>query len=89
MKKVSRQIRPRKSWIRKDERRIKKQINQVEKEISRLENDIALIEISLADPNFYATPQFMETNKTYKIKQDQLEAKMLEWETLAFELEGF
>jgi len=43
----------------------------------------------LADPNFYATPQFMETNKTYKIKQDQLEAKMLEWETLAFELEGF
>ena len=72
-----------------DERRIKKQINQVEKEISRLENDIALIEISLADPNFYATPQFMETNKTYKIKQDQLEAKMLEWETLAFELEGF
>ena len=72
-----------------DERRIKKQINQVEKEISRLENDIALIEISLADPNFYATPQIMETNKTYKIKQDQLEAKMLEWETLAFELEGF
>ena len=24
-----------------------------------------------------------------EIKQDQLEAKMLEWETLAFELEGF
>ncbi|MBK6667100.1 MAG: hypothetical protein IPG48_13400 [Saprospiraceae bacterium] len=78
MKKVSRQDKTKKSWIRRMNAVSKKQINQVEKEISRLENDIALIEISLADPNFYATPQFMETNKTYKIKQDQLEAKMLE-----------
>lgn len=71
-----------------DERRIKKQINNLEKEISRLENEIGLLEIKLADPNFYTDPHFMETNKKYKSLQDTLENKMLDWETLAFELEG-
>lgn len=71
-----------------DERRIKKQISAVERDISRLESDISLIEIKLADPNYYTDPHFMETNKKYKSLQDDLENKMLEWETLAFELEG-
>ena len=71
-----------------DERRIKKQINTLEREISKLENEIALLEIKLSDPNFYTDPHFMETNKKYKVLQDNLENKMLEWENLAFELEG-
>lgn len=71
-----------------DERRIKKQINAVEKDISKIEGDIALLELKLGDPGFYMDPHFMEANKKYKSLQDQLEAKMLEWETLSFELEG-
>lgn len=71
-----------------DVRKIKKQINIVERDISRLENEIGLLELKLSDPNFYTDPHFTEVNKKYKTLQDNLEAKMLEWETLSFEIEG-
>lgn len=71
-----------------DVRKIKKQINIVERDISRLENEIGLLELKLSDPNFYTDPHFSEVNKKYKTLQDNLEAKMLEWETLSFEIEG-
>jgi len=71
-----------------DIRKLKKQIQVAERDISKLENEIGLLEIKLSDPNFYTDPHFMEVNKKYKILQDSLGAKMLEWETLSFELEG-
>lgn len=71
-----------------DVRKIKKQINIVERDISRLENEIGLLELKLSDPNFYTDPHFSEVNKKYKTLQNNLEAKMLEWETLSFEIEG-
>jgi ATP-binding cassette subfamily F protein 3 len=71
-----------------DIRRIKKQINNVEREIARLENDIELIELKLSDPNFYQQPHYIETNKKYQLLQENLENKMMEWETLSFEIEG-
>ncbi len=71
-----------------DLRRIKKQIQSVEREIAKHENEIALLEIKLADPNFYQDAHFMETNKKYKQLQDALDIKMLEWETLSFEVDG-
>ncbi len=69
-------------------RKIKKQLQAVEREIGKLENEIALLEMKLSDPNYYTDPHFMETNKKYKSLQDTLDNKMLEWETLSFEMEG-
>jgi ATP-binding cassette subfamily F protein 3 len=69
-------------------RKLRKQIATVEKQISKLEEEIALLDIKLADPNFYMDAGFMETNKKYKSLQDDLENKMLEWETLSFDLEN-
>ncbi len=71
-----------------DAKKIKKQIQYVERSIEKLEGEIQLLEIKLADPNFYTDPKFMETNKKYKSLNDDLANKMLEWETLSFELEG-
>ena len=71
-----------------DLRRIKKQISAVERDISKLENDIGLLELKLADPNFYENLHYVETNKKYQSLQENLEIKMLEWETLSFEVEG-
>ena len=71
-----------------DAKKIKKQIQNIERSIEKLEGEIQLLEIKLADPNFYNDPKFMETNKKYKSLNDDLAAKMLEWETLSFELEG-
>lgn len=71
-----------------DVRKIKKQISIAEREIAKLESEIGLLELKLSDPNFYTDPHFTEVNKKYKTLQDILETKMLEWETLSFEIEG-
>lgn len=71
-----------------DAKKIKKQIQNIERSIEKIEGEIQLLEIKLADPNFYNDPKFMETNKKYKSLNDDLATKMLEWETLSFELEG-
>ncbi|MBC7885716.1 MAG: ABC-F family ATP-binding cassette domain-containing protein [Saprospiraceae bacterium] len=71
-----------------DSKKIKKQIQYVERHIEKLEGEIQVLEIKLSEPNFYSDPHFMETNKKYKTLQDELEVKMLEWETLSFEVEG-
>ncbi len=71
-----------------DVRKVKKQISIAEREIAKLESEIGLLELKLSDPNFYTDPHFTEVNKKYKTLQDILETKMLEWETLSFEIEG-
>jgi ATP-binding cassette subfamily F protein 3 len=69
-------------------RKLRKQIQQIEKEISKLENELSLMELKLMDPNFYMDPHFAETNKKYMQLKDTLDEKMVQWETLSFELES-
>ncbi len=71
-----------------DAKKIKKQIQYVERDIEKLEKDILAIEIILSDPNFYNDAKYLDTNKKYKLLKDNLDDKMLNWENLAFELEG-
>jgi len=71
-----------------DIRKLKKQINIIERDIAKIENEIGILEIKLSEPNFYTDPHFHEVNKKYKVLQENLETKMLEWENLSFELEG-
>lgn len=77
-----------KRYDTEDARKLKKQIQSLEKEIGRLENDIALLETRLSDPNFYMDPHFAEANKKYMQLKNSLDDKMVEWETLSFELES-
>jgi len=69
-------------------RRMRKLVQQAEREIAKLEQEIALIEVKLSDPDFYAAPEFVDTNKKYAELQDQLIGKMEEWEALLTRLEG-
>jgi ATP-binding cassette, subfamily F, member 3 len=69
-------------------KRIKKQIQGIERDIEKLEKEIAVIESKLLDPAFYMDQSFTETNKRYKIAQDELVSKMEEWEVSSAQLEG-
>jgi ATP-binding cassette subfamily F protein 3 len=72
-----------------EERKIRKQIASVEKEIANIENEMGLMATQLADPNFYSDRNFHETHLKYKTLEEKLEAKMMDWENLSFELEGY
>jgi ATP-binding cassette, subfamily F, member 3 len=69
-----------------DYKRLKKQLTAVERDITRIETEIASIETKLADPKFYMDAAFADTNKRYKVLQDELLQKMEEWEVVGLEL---
>ncbi len=69
-------------------RRLRKQVQQAERDITKMETEKATMEKQLADPEFYTNPRFVEVNKQYAQLQEQLVARMTEWESLSEQLEG-
>lgn len=70
-------------------RKLKKQISNIEREISKIENELAELEITLANPDFYSQPSFMDVNNKYLVLQKSLEKKMEEWEVVSLEAEAY
>jgi len=67
----------------KELKQIKSQISKSEKEIERLEKEIKIFDEKLSDPDQYQTVvNDKETFAKYEQMKKQLEAEMLNWETL-------
>ncbi|MBK8547665.1 MAG: ABC-F family ATP-binding cassette domain-containing protein [Saprospiraceae bacterium] len=68
-------------------RKAKKQIQQIERTIEKLENEIKVWEEKMAQPEFYSDPNHQNDMDKYHSLQENLAAKMEEWDQLVSILE--
>jgi ATP-binding cassette subfamily F protein 3 len=66
-----------------EKKNLQRRFSLVEKEISACEQFIKEKEVQLLDPEFYQSPDFQKTVKSYESKKLELDRLMLEWEGLA------
>lgn len=61
---------------------LKKKLRDVEKEIEKIETKIAKLEEKMSEPDYYNSPEYIETSKKHKALGASLEAAMESWESL-------